>query len=222
VLSSSQENVGETAARSDDDYVEGFDGEEEEEFVYILDPFEPLNRAAFWFNDKFYFLLLKPAARAYRVVPEPARISAANFFTNLTAPIRFVNSLLQLKLKDAGNELARFVINTTVGIGGLFDPARKWADIRMKDEDFGQTLGRYGIGTGTYMVLPFFGPTNTRDGIGDIVDYFLDPTAYIDDIYLYATSLDRDTYESIKKQSLDPYIFIRNAFTQRRKGLVEK
>lgn len=247
VLPSSQENVvtdqgraiedavtshGETAARSDDDYVEGFDGEEEDEFVYILDPFEPLNRVAFWFNDKFYFLLLKPAARAYRVVPEPARISVANFFTNLTAPIRFVNSLLQLKLKDAGNELARFVINTTVGIGGLFDPARNWADIRMKDEDFGQTLGRYGIGTGTYMVLPFFGPTNTRDGIGDIVDYFLDPTAYIDDIYLYlsmkslagvnATSLDQDTYESIKKQSLDPYIFIRNAFTQRRKGLVEK
>jgi phospholipid-binding lipoprotein MlaA len=238
VLSSSQENVAtgqdramegaatsqaETAARSDEDYAENFDGEEEDEFVYILDPFEPLNRAAFWFNDKFYFLLLKPAARAYRVVPEPARISAANFFTNLTAPIRLVNSLLQLKLKDAGNELARFVINTTVGIGGLFDPARKWADIRMKDEDFGQTM---------YMVLPFFGPTNTRDGIGDIVDYFLDPTAYIDDIYLYlsmkslagvnATSLDPDTYESIKKQSLDPYIFIRNAFTQRRKGLVKK
>ncbi len=221
---------GETAAWSDEEYAENFDGEEE--FVQILDPFEPLNRAAFWFNDKFYFLLLKPAARVYRVVPEPARISVANFFTNLTAPIRFVNSLLQLKLKDAGNELARFVINTTVGIGGLFDPARKWADIRMKDEDFGQTMGRYGIGTGTYMVLPFFGPTNTRDGIGDIVDYFLDPTAYIDDIYLYlslkslagvnATSLDRDTYESIKKQSLDPYIFIRNAFTQRRKGLVEK
>jgi phospholipid-binding lipoprotein MlaA len=176
--------------------------------------------------------VLKPVARVFRVVPEPARISVANFFTNITTPIRFVNSLLQLKFGDAGNELARFVINTTVGIGGLFDPARKWADIRLKEEDFGQTLGWYGIGTGTYMVFPILGPTNTRDGIGDVVDLLFDPIAYVDNIYLYlslkslagvnATSLDKDTYESIKKRSLDPYIFIRNAYTQRRRGLVER
>lgn len=220
------------ATTAEGDSLDDFDEDGENDIVYIPDPFEPLNRAAFWFNDKFYFLLLKPVAIAFRIVPEPARISVSNFFTNIVTPIRLVNCILQLKLSDAGNELARFVINTTVGIGGLFDPARKWADIRIKEEDFGQTLGRYGIGTGTYMVFPLLGPTNTRDGIGDIVDLLLDPIAYVDNIYLYlslkslagvtATSLDRDTYESIKKQSLDPYLFIRNAYTQRRQRLVEK
>lgn len=218
--------------KHEEDFDGDFDDGREDEYVYIPDPFEPFNRAAFWFNDKFYFFLLKPVARVYRIVPEPARLSVANFFSNITTPIRFINSLLQLKIKDAGNELARFVINSTVGIGGLFDPARKWADIRLKEEDFGQTMGRYGIGMGTYMVFPILGPTNTRDGIGDIVDLLFDPIAYVDNIYLYlslkslagvtVTSLDKDTYESIKRRSLDAYIFIRNAYTQRRKGLVDR
>ncbi|NIO17243.1 MAG: VacJ family lipoprotein [Deltaproteobacteria bacterium] len=223
---------GESVPAGREEFDEDFDLEEDEGAVYIPDPFEPLNRGFFWFNDRFYFFVLKPVARLFRVVPEPARVSISNFFSNIATPIRFVNSLLQLKLKDAGNELARFVINTTVGLGGLFDPARNWADVRIKEEDFGQTLGWYGIGTGTYMVFPILGPTNTRDGIGDVVDLLFDPIAYVDNIYLYlslkslagvnATSLDKDTYESIKRRSLDPYVFIRNAYTQRRKGLVER
>ena len=101
----------------------------------IADPIEPFNRAMFWFNDKLYFYALKPAARVYRVVPEPARTSVSNFFSNVATPVRFVNSLLQLKVKDAGTELGRFVVNSTVGILGLFDPARDiW---KKKEEDFG-------------------------------------------------------------------------------------
>lgn len=214
-----------------DVYTEDLD--ERREIVTVNDPFEPLNRVSFWFNDRFYFLLFKPVARAYRVVPEPARISVSNFFSNLKAPARFISSLLQLKIKDAGNELARFIINSTVGIGGLFDPARKWARVKIKEEDFGQVLGRYGIGPGNYVVLPLLGPSNTRDGFGDLIDILLDPITYNVENFgqyfavktfdgLTAASIDKDTYERLKKQALDPYIFMRNVYMQRRKGMVEK
>ncbi len=206
---------------------------EEEEEVRAFDPIEPFNRGIFWFNDKFYFYLLKPVARAYRVVPEPARVSVSNFFSNLYTPGRLVNSLLQFKFQDGARELVRFVMNSTIGILGLFDPARAVAGLSRKDEDFGQTLGHYGAGGGFYMVWPFFGPTNLRDGLGSLVDGFLDPVYYfhikawerfgikaVDTIN--ATSLDKDTYESIKEEALDPYVTIRNAYTQRREGLIRK
>ncbi|NIO17244.1 MAG: VacJ family lipoprotein [Deltaproteobacteria bacterium] len=230
----------ETSANEDPtDPADGFDEDlsfepgEKEDPSEAIDPFEPLNRVTFWFNDRFYFLLFKPAARAYRVVPEPARVSVSNFFSNLKAPARFVNCLLQLKIEDAGNELARLVINTTLGIGGLFDPARKWAGVRIKDEDFGQTLGHYGVGPGNYVVVPLLGPSSTRDGFGDLVDILLDPITYSVDNFgeyfaiktfdgLTAASLDKDTYEAIKRQAIDPYIFMRDAYLQRRKGLIKK
>jgi phospholipid-binding lipoprotein MlaA len=206
-------------------------GEEKEVVVY--DPIEPVNRAVFWFNDKFYFYLLKPVARAYRSVPEPARVSVANFFSNLFTPTRFVHSLLQLKFKDAGNELTRFVVNTTVGVAGLFDPAKEHAGLAKKEEDCGQTLGYYGAGPGFYMVWPFWGPTNVRDGIGVVADAFLNPIYYLRTSVwnriaarayytVNGTSLDKDTYESIKKESLDPYLTIRNAYAQRREALIKK
>lgn len=206
---------------------------EKEDQVEVKDPFEPLNRVTFWFNDRFYFLLFKPVAHAYRVVPEPARVSVSNFFSNLKGPARFVNCFLQLKLKDAGSELARFVINTTLGIGGLFDPAREWAGVRVKDESFGQTLGHYGVGPGNYVVVPLLGPSSTRDGFGDLVDILLDPITYSVNNFgeyfviktfdgLTAASLDKDTYEAIKRQAIDPYIFMRDAYLQRQEGLVEK
>lgn len=197
----------------------------------IADPIEPFNRAMFWFNDKLYFYALKPVARVYRVVPEPARTSVSNFFSNIATPVRFVNSLLQVRIRDAGTELGRFVVNSTVGILGLFDPAKDiW---KKKDEDLGQTLGHYGVGSGFYLVLPVFGPSNPRDTVGMIGDYFLDPWVYVlDDKWVYTgvktydrineISLDEDTYEAIKKQALDPYLFIRNAYDQRRQALIEK
>ncbi|NIO17242.1 MAG: VacJ family lipoprotein [Deltaproteobacteria bacterium] len=220
---------------AEDEFKDDFEDEfAEEEPLIISDPFEPLNRAFFWFNDKLYFYLLKPVARGFRVVPEPARISFSNFFSNLATPIRFVNSLLQLKIKDAGNEFSRFVVNTTVGIGGLFDPGKKWAKVRKKEEDFGQTLGWYGVKPGFYIVLPLLGPSNSRDFLGQIADGFIDPLNYIFDdreleiIALKAfeavneISIDKDTYEGIKRQALDPYAFIKNAHTQRREGMVKE
>ncbi len=206
---------------------------EEEEEIRAFDPIEPFNRGIFWFNDKFYFYLLKPVARAYRVVPERARISVSNFFLNLYTPQRFVNSLLQFRFRDGAGELVRFVMNSTIGILGLFDPARSLTGIARKDEDFGQTLGHYGAGGGVYLVWPFFGPSNLRDALGGLADGFLDPVYYFD-IKAWerfgikaldtvnATSLDKDTYESIKEEALDPYVTIRNAYTQRREGLIRK
>ncbi len=210
-----------------------FEEEFEAEPLVVSDPIEPFNRGMFWFNDKLYFYLLKPVARGYRfAIPEPARVSVSNFFSNLATPVRFINSLLQLKFRDAGTELGRLVINSTVGVAGLFDLAKQ-DGLYKKDEDLGQTFGHYGIGSGIYLVLPVLGPSNVRDGIGRIGDGFMDPVPYLvpgalEYIGVKAydqvndLSVDKDTYESIKKEQLDPYLFIRNAYTQRREALIEK
>ncbi len=198
----------------------------------VSDPLEPVNRAMFWVNDKLYFYALKPAARAYRVVPESFRQSVDNFFVNLGTPVRFVNCLLQLKFRAAGNELRRFLVNSTLGVGGFLDPAGR-SGWEMTDEDLGQTLGKYGIGSGIYLVLPVFGPANLRDGVGRVGDYFLDPIPYAIDNTgelmavkgydrVNVFSLDNDTYEKIKEQALDPYLFIRDAYAQRREALIRK
>ncbi len=203
------------------------------ETLAVFDPIEPFNRGMFWLNDKLYLYLFKPIARGYRVVPEPARESVSNFFSNLGTPVRFANSLLQLKMEDAGTELGRLVINSTLGIGGLFDPAKAWFDLERKEEDFGQTLGNYGVGSGFYIVWPILGPSNTRDTVGMVGDFFLDPLHYIEmkpveRVGLTALdketdlSLDKDTYESIKQESLDPYLYVRNAYEQYRDGKIKK
>jgi phospholipid-binding lipoprotein MlaA len=218
------------SAQLPDMYDEDF---EYEDTLLIADPLESFNRAMFAFNDKVYFYVLKPVVRVYRHVPEPARVSLGNFFSNLRAPIRMVNSLLQLKLVDAGNELLRFGINSTVGVGGLFDPAGRYLGIRRVDEDLGQTLGHYGVGHGFYIVMPFLGPTSLRDGVGGFVDaWYLDPVLYVEDNAVAtglivldkvnAASLDRDTYETIKREAFDPYTFIRDAYVQRRNAAVER
>jgi phospholipid-binding lipoprotein MlaA len=166
------------------------------------------------------------------VVPERVRVSVGNFFVNLTAPIRVVNNTLQGKIGPAGGEMMRFVINTTVGIGGLFDPATRYAAIPKSNEDFGQTLGRYGIGSGPYLVLPMLGPSNVRDGVGWAVDLFLDPLPYLVGGLDYwaakgtntvnTVSLDKDTYEGIKRDALDPYLFVRDAYAQHRAGKITR
>jgi phospholipid-binding lipoprotein MlaA len=204
----------------------------EEETLKVRDPLEPVNRGIFWFNDKLYFYLLKPVARGLRIVPEPVRVSAGNFFDNLASPVRFANALLQLKFGDASDELARFIFNTTFGIAGLFDIAREQGGVSGKNEDFGQTLGHYGAGPGFYLVLPLLGPSNARDAVGRVGDYFLDPLTYAlgegEQIAVKAVdrenalSLDKETYEGIVRDELDPYLFIRNAYTQRRQALLAK
>ena len=209
------------------------DLESEKDTVSIADPLEPFNRAMFKLNDKFYFYVAKPVARGLRrILPKPVRVSVANFFFNLTTPVRLVNSVLQGKMHDALNEFGRFMINTTAGIGGLFDPAKKYAGLNRKDEDLGQTLGVYGLGHGFYLFIPGIGPSSLRDGIGMLGDLRPDPRIFIADgrlkigIFVIdeinGLSLDKDTYESIKRESLDPYLTIREAYVQFREAKVKE
>lgn len=211
---------------------------EEEPFAHdsatISDPIEPVNRFMFAFNDRFYFYILKPVAQAYRfILPESVRICVSNVFSNLLTPIRLANCLLQGKFDDASNEFERFCLNSTYGVLGLFDPAEKYWGIKLKKEDFGQTLGRYGVGSGFYIVWPILGPSSFRDSIGDVADLFVNPIYYYTtNWYEFAavegarivnyTSLHIGEYEDIKRESLDPYLTIRDAYAQYRKGLVEK
>ncbi|MCU0554152.1 MAG: VacJ family lipoprotein [Syntrophales bacterium] len=204
------------------------------EQVTIADPWEPFNRAMFTFNDRLYFWVLKPVAEGYSaVVPEPARVSVGNFFSNLRAPIRFVNCVLQANLIGASTELFRFMLNSTIGLAGLFDPAGgEEIGLLRQDEDFGQTLGTYGVGQGFYIVWPFLGPSSPRDTLGMIGDYFSYPISYLDpwEIWLGVrgyqmindTSLQIGDYEAIKDAALDPYISIRNAYIQYRQKKVEE
>jgi phospholipid-binding lipoprotein MlaA len=199
----------------------------------VSDPLSGYNRMMTHVNDKIYFWLLKPVAQGYRaVVPEGARLAVGRFFTNLGMPVRFVNNLLQLKPKQAGTELARFALNSTVGILGFADPAANNFDLQAYPEDFGQTLGYYGVGSGFHIVLPLLGPSNLRDTVGLVPDYFLDPITYVDDTEtrlairgyktVNYTSLHIGEYENLKKDAVDPYIFFRDGYEQRRNHLIKE
>lgn len=205
------------------------DNQYDQAILAMPDPIEPFNRAMFQLNDKLYFYFFKPVARGYSfILPEKARISVFNFFSNLASPIRLTNCLLQGKINDASNEFTRFCINSIYGIGGLFDPARSYWDIPKKEEDFGQTLGVYGAGHGFYLVLPFFGPSSLRDGVGRVVDFIPDPMTYLLTTVEYMgmdgvimvnyTSLHIGEYEQIKRDSIDPYLAVRDAYAQYRAG----
>ena len=207
--------------------------EEGAEDVTIADPIEPWNRVMFNFNDKLYFWALKPVARGYNaVVPEPVRVSVRDFFRNVAMPVRFVNSLFQGKIKGAGTELARFGINTTVGLAGFFDVAKSWFDLKASEEDLGQTFGSYGMGGMMYIVWPFLGPSTVRDTIGYAGDSFLDVANYINPFYIpmsihaydqiNKTSLDLGTYEDMKESALEPYTAFRDAYIQYRNGQIKK
>ncbi len=211
---------------------ESFD-EEDEEPLRIVDPFYPWNKAMYHVNDKFYFWLLKPVSQGYAAVfPEDVRLSVRHFFDNLAMPIRLASSLLQLKIKDAGNELFRFLYNSTAGVCGLTDAAKADLGIARKDEDIGQALGRYGVGHGIYLVWPFLGPSSLRDTVGRIGDRLLSPVNYIDPagtsvgVTLYErvneTSLRIGDYEDLKKSAVDPYLAIRDAYLQFRKKKVSE
>ncbi|HHC72312.1 MAG TPA: VacJ family lipoprotein [Thiotrichales bacterium] len=199
----------------------------------IADPLEPLNRGIFWFNDRLYRYAIKPAARVWRWVPEPARVSVDNFFSNLGAPARMVSALLQGKVVTAADEFGRFLINSSFGVLGLFDPAWEYGRLEESDEDLGQVLGFYGIGHGFYLVLPVVGPSSLRDLADPLGDFHLDLTWRLwpgtgeaivatSVITVNQASLDRDTYEAILENSLDPYLFVRDAWVQSRAAMVEQ
>jgi phospholipid-binding lipoprotein MlaA len=210
----------------------GVKGEEEEK-APIPDPLESFNRAMFGFNDKLYFWVLKPVAQGYKkVVPEAPRVGVKNFFDNLKFPIRFVSSLLQADFSGAATEVGRFAVNTIWGVGGLLDPASgQQLNIAKKDADLGQTLGVFGLGQGIYIVWPVLGPSSARDSIGIAGDYFLYPVSYITPWYdwlavrayeeVNETSLRIGDYEFIKEAAIDPYVALRDAYSQYRQKKVE-
>lgn len=204
---------------------------EEKEEAYIADPLAPWNKAMFHVNDKFYYWLLKPAAQGYSAVfPEGMRVSFSNFYENVATPIRFVNNLLQLKIKSAGNELVRFVANTLFGVVGFGDFAKEKMDIKRQDEDLGKTFAHYGIGHGFYIVWPLLGPSSLRDSVGFAGDRFLHPFGYVSptgisfgaSAGLYAheqvngTSFHIGDYEDFTKAAVDPYVSMRDAYAQHR------
>jgi phospholipid-binding lipoprotein MlaA len=154
---------------------------EEEAQDNARDPLEGFNRAMYTFNDKFDRYLLKPVAKGYRaIMPKPVSRGISNFFSNLHDPGIMLNNLLQGKPKQAGSDLGRFLVNTTLGIAGLFDVATKMG-MEKHNEDFGQTLGKWGVGEGPYLVLPFLGPSNVRDGAALPVDWETYPPNHMEE-----------------------------------------
>lgn len=148
------------------------------------DPWQGFNRRAYWFNTKFDQYVFLPAVRGYKAItPDPLEAGIRNFFNNFGDLGNLANSLLQFKGQKAATSLGRLLINTTIGIGGLMDPATDMGLYEV-DEDFGQTLGFYGVPTGPYLVIPILGPSNVRDGVGELGDFFgaleMDPINILD------------------------------------------
>ncbi|MBN2451034.1 MAG: VacJ family lipoprotein [Lentisphaeria bacterium] len=211
--------------RAADDDMAGFD--EEMEARAVADPIEPVNRGLYQVNDRLYFWVLKPLATGYaRILPESVREGVANVFRNAAMPRRAVNCLLQGRTSDLLDELSRFLVNTTAGVGGYLDLAETVFEIEEHDEDFGQTLGRYGLGHGPYLTLPALGPSSCRDGAGLVADAFLDPLNYIGESGLRLgiracdrinhTSLRLGDYEKSKEVAIDHYISLRESYIQYR------
>lgn len=199
------------------------------------DPLEGLNRGVYKFNDVADKAVIKPVAGAYKAIaPTVVRTGVNNFFSNIGTFISTINNLLQFKFSNAMSEAGRFVINTTVGIGGLIDVA-SMDQIPRHKEDFGQTLGYWGAGNGAYLVLPIFGPSTLRDASGLLVDTIaFDPITYLHDNNNVAASNILRTALIIDKRaallpgsdlldtaSLDPYAFMRDAYLQRRASQVQ-
>lgn len=196
-----------------------------------VDPLERMNRHVFEFNDRVDRAVLKPVAQGYvAVVPEPVRGCVSNFFANLGDVSNAANNLLQGKPVEAVSDICRIAINTTVGVLGCFDVASKMG-LEKHNEDFGQTLGRWGLGSGAYLVLPLLGPSSVRDAVGRVPDAYVDPANAagddararnalfaIETIDLRARLLDAGRL--LEAAALDKYRFTRDAYLQRRRNLV--
>lgn len=216
----------------DDDLYDDEFYEDDAEFE-IYDPLEPVNRFFFGFNDHLYEWLLKPFTDAYIwAVPLELRESAGNFFLNLAAPVRLLNTLLQGKFDESVVVVNRFLINSTLGVYGLVDIASIEFEIEPTRADFGQTLGRWGLNSGVYVCWPLIGPSSLRDTVGLVVDAYTHPIPYFHDsrvldIAYYTSnrintlSLNPNVYEDLKKFSIDPYISSRQAYFEYRKALIE-
>jgi phospholipid-binding lipoprotein MlaA len=189
------------------------------------DPWERMNRATFRFNDKFDRAIARPVARGYRAVtPHFVQTGIRNVYDNVDTTIVMLNDLLQGEFKSFASDTGRLLLNTTIGIGGLADPATALG-LDKNDRDFGQTLGKWGLGSGPYLMLPFLGPCDVRDGVGRLADAYSTPRTYIKNNYwlwgvwlldavdLRSRFLDTDR---LMDTAYDPYAFLRNAYLQHR------
>jgi phospholipid-binding lipoprotein MlaA len=203
-----------------------FDLELEQQPAGFPDPLEPLNRRFLKFNRAFDFLVLDPLNNLYRfLLPDLARTGIHRVFRHLSTPSILVNDVLQGEGSDAGTTLARFVLNTIFGVGGTIDAADTMGYVGHK-ADFGQTLARYGVASGPYLVLPIFGPSNVRDGAGTVVDAAFQPTTYLvgpaERLFIGGSSglatrdAHRDAMNALKESSVDYYAALRNAYYQNR------
>ncbi len=193
------------------------------------DPWESWNRGVYKFNSALDKAIVKPVVKTYvRAVPAPARTGISNFFENLRTPGVMINDALQGKFRAAANDLARFLLNSTVGVAGFLDPASQ-AGLDLHNEDFGQTLGHWGLHPGPFLELPFFGPSDIRDGAGRIVDVYTYPLQYVRNrpvkwsvygLYLIDTRASLLSLDDTLKNVFDPYAFIRDAYLQRRAYMI--
>ena len=238
-VDSLEDDFADNGTFDDDEFSDEFSDEPKEE---VFDPLSGYNRVMTGFNNTLFDYFLDPVLiKGYNfILPEPARDSVHNFFENLYYPVSIVNNLFQLKFKNSGTETARFCINSTIGILGLFDPAKSWFDLDIHQEDFGQTLGYYGVGSGFHIVLPFFGPSNLRDFSGDFLDFYVNPIYYVDarkynlvnNSYVgwaaitykefNEISLHAKEYKEFRKDALDLYPFLRDLYEQDRNRLIRE
>ncbi len=216
-----------------------FDSEYEDEAfdavgTGVYDPLEGFNRVVHSFNDGVIDYVARPLYKGYvYVTPSFFRTGVKNVFYNALFPVRFTNNLLQGKGKAAGVEMSRFVLNTTAGLGGMINVAKNHKTIvPVDEEDLGQTFGVWGMGEGFYLVLPFFGPSSLRDTVGRVGDHFLDPVSYIQPTGLSIglggsrafNDLDGvlDTYDDLKRSSIEPYSSFRDAYIQHRRAKISR
>lgn len=225
-------------AATDIDWLEasgGFDEWADDDAPLPSDPLEPMNRGFFWLNMRLDDFFFRPIAIGYAaVVPLGARKAVHRFFSNTRLPQRFANNLFQGKLEYAGLEVGRFVVNTTVGVAGFFDPADAWLGWPPHDEDFGQTLGFYGVPQGPYLVLPIFGPASVRDTSGALADVALDPLTFLfGGVVALAVrsaaefaqlanyrSLDLELFHDVDRFAFDPYVSVQDFYLQKRERAV--
>jgi len=199
-------------------------------FADPRDPFEGFNRAMYQFNDALDTAVIKPLGQGYNaIVPAPVNRGVTNFFNNIEDVTSAVNNLLQFKVGRAVSDVGRVAVNSTVGIAGLFDVASNM-DLPRYDEDFGQTLGSWGVASGPYIVLPVLGPSSGRDTVGRVADWFTDPLNYLEDDTLRWSLKGLDIVDTradllnasrvLDEAALDPYAFVRDAYLQKRRDAV--
>ena len=210
-------------------------------FAETKDCFESINRVMFSLNKGLDSAIFKPVAKGYYYLPDPIKVSVRNVTSNISYTVTIPNHLLQGNLKNFANDTGRFIINTTLGLLGIFDPAAKFGLKKIEAEDYGQTLGYWGVGPGCYVMLPVLGPSTTRDAVGKVANTLLDPfymttvgdkkvldNNFGDSTYYLEQGFDvidfraqnLKNFKNLEKNSLDLYASVKSLYLQRRESLI--